>query len=117
MLSKEELEEEYEALGLTDRREVQIVLKTFDSDNSGGIEFNEFVAVMMNKRMSSVEERLKAAFDMVDEDGNGAISSDELLAILGNETTLYEKIMTEGDENGDGVLDFDEFTKLMKRVG
>ena len=73
---------------------------------------------MMNKRMTNLEERLKAAFDEVDRDGNGEISAEELQAVIGGErSSLYEKIMTEGDENGDGVLDFEEFTKLMKRVG
>ena len=68
--------------------------------------------------MTNLEERLKAAFDEVDRDGNGEISAEELQAVIGGErSSLYEKIMTEGDENGDGVLDFEEFTKLMKRVG
>lgn len=74
------------------------------------------------KSQLSKEEynQLKEAFDFFDKDGNGAISTDEIgsvLKTLGLEIKEQEleDIMADLDENGDGIMDFDEFVIMMDR--
>merc|ERR1719474_2042998 len=48
--------------------------------------------------------QLKEVFKFMDKDDNGAITGDEI-----------KDIMASLDENGDGVMDFDEFVQMMDR--
>jgi calmodulin len=62
----------------------------------------------------------KEIFDLVDTDGGGTISKDELRTLmetLGLHPTEEEldAMMTEVDEDGSGDIDFDEFVRVMSR--
>jgi Ca2+-binding EF-hand superfamily protein len=65
------------------------------------------------------QDDIKAAFKIFDKDGDGTISSSELLAILtrGNTGILSledaKAILKDFDANGDGVLSISEFTKAL----
>lgn len=64
--------------------------------------------------------QLKEVFKFMDKDENGTVDSDEIkgvLSKLGVEITGEEikDIMASLDENGDGVMDFDEFVQMMDR--
>ena len=64
--------------------------------------------------------QLKAAFKFFDKDGNGTVEPEEIsqvLKALGLEMTDEElkDIMSSLDENGDGVMDFQEFVQMMDR--
>jgi len=64
--------------------------------------------------------QLKEVFKFMDKDDNGHVDSDEIkgvLSKLGVEITGEEikDIMASLDENGDGVMDFDEFVQMMDR--
>lgn len=70
------------------------------------------------------DERLKFAFMVFDEDGNGVITKQELMKILKanhmatNEAEVARKadtIMAQGDKDGDGVISFDEFVVVSKK--
>merc|ERR1712007_396840 len=65
------------------------------------------------------------AFKKFDLDGSGAIDRTELKKVLGDDnvreamhleedTSKLEGIFAEVDENGDGLIDFDEFFTMMK---
>ena len=63
---------------------------------------------------------LQAAFNWIDEDGNGTVEPEEIAAVmkkLNIELTKEEvtDIMSNLDENGDGVMDFGEFVDMMNR--
>lgn len=56
--------------------DIREIMATVDTDNSGMIDFEEFVK-MMGTRTDPYEE-MKAAFAAFDEDGSGTISADEV---------------------------------------
>ena len=54
-----------------------------DTDGSGKIEYTEFLAATMERSVYMKEEKLHTAFKMLDIDGNGKISKEELKETLG----------------------------------
>jgi len=54
-----------------------------DVDNSGEIDFSEFVTATVNRSELLQEEKLKQAFSLYDKDNSGMISVDEIKSVLG----------------------------------
>merc|ERR1719312_783025 len=73
-----------------------------------------------DKEMDALHNaELKEAFDAFDKDGSGAISQDELLGVMramGQNPTEDEvlNLMMEADLDGNGTIEFQEFSELMK---
>jgi calcium-dependent protein kinase len=63
--------------------EVEKMFKMVDADNSGFIDYTEFVVAAMNEQELNSVEFLRAAFKMFDKDGSGIITADEIKAVLG----------------------------------
>ena len=60
---------------------VEDVMKTFesvDTDNSGKIDYTEFLSVTMEKNIYLREEKLYSAFKLFDKNDDGVITADEL---------------------------------------
>jgi len=56
-------------------------MKTFesvDTDNSGKIDYTEFLSVTMEKNIYLREEKLYSAFKLFDKNDDGVITADEL---------------------------------------
>ena len=49
-----------------------------DQDNSGLIEYSEFVMATINEKNMLSNEKLQQAFNMFDQDGSGSINADEI---------------------------------------
>uniref|UniRef100_A0AC35U5E2 EF-hand domain-containing protein n=1 Tax=Rhabditophanes sp. KR3021 TaxID=114890 RepID=A0AC35U5E2_9BILA len=104
-------------------RDLKQLIKQFDADGSGEIEFEEFAAMVANfvvsgEDNSGLEEELREAFRLYDKEGNGYINVSDLRDILRalddniSEEELDEMI-TEIDADGSGTVDFDEFMEMM----
>ena len=68
------------------------------------------------------EKLIRAMFNAIDKDKSGEITNDELGAALRKANPALDdedvKMMVEeGDENGDGVVDYHEFSWFMKKAG
>ena len=90
-----------------------------DSDGNGEIDFYEFVA-FINKKMKDldIEEELKEAFNVFDQDGNKVLTSHELGVIFSNLKGIpgneIDEIIREADLDNDGYIDYEEFIRAMK---
>nr|CDS34584.1 neuronal calcium sensor [Hymenolepis microstoma] len=100
------------------------VFRTFDKDNSGKIDFKEFLLAINITSGGRPKEKLEWAYQMYDIDGNGTIERSEMVEIIraiysmlgadGSSAELSpeartEEIFDKMDENRDGVLTRDEF--------
>ncbi len=103
---------------------IEKVFQNFDKDKVGQVDIREFFISLSNFTGASKEEKLKFAFMVFDEDGNGVITKQELTKILkANHMASSEKevarkadtIMAQADKDGDGVVSFEEFVGISKR--
>ncbi len=62
--------------------EVEAMFKAVDTDNSGFIDYTEFVVAATSQNTLNTKEKLSAAFKMFDKDGSGIISADEIREVL-----------------------------------
>jgi Ca2+-binding EF-hand superfamily protein len=100
---------------------VKELLKGIDNDGSGSIDFNEFLQLINMKKKINEENpdfELKNAFDVFDLNGDGEITIEELGKVLNNigqnlSQTQINEMMKQADINKDGLIDFDEFKKMM----
>jgi Ca2+-binding EF-hand superfamily protein len=69
----------------------------------------------MNKKKALSRSNLTAAFNRFDQDCSGTITLDELRTILGNygKKELWDQILSEVDQDGNGEIDLLEFQKMM----
>jgi calcium-dependent protein kinase len=122
-LSMDEVKIGYEnhyGITMTDE-EIERMFRSVDSDNSGFIDYSEFVVAAMNEKQLTSNDKLQAAFNMFDKDGSGVISSDEIKDVLGFggnlDTKQIDAIIKQVDDNGDGEISFEEFINMMRKMG
>ena len=88
-----------------------------DVDGSGEIDFGEWCTTTINQNSLFTEQNLKAAFSLFDKDGGGTIDATEIATVLGYDIDadkeVWDQIIREVDENGDGQIDFSEFKAMM----
>lgn len=119
-LSVEELKAGLNADSAT-KKELDNLLQFVETDNNGMLNYSDFMASFVNEKKLKSKDNLKAVFKMIDNDGNGVVDKEELVAILNRfgmkrkglkEKNINEdisKIFSSADKNNDGTIDFEEF--------
>ncbi|KAF7632576.1 Legumain, partial [Meloidogyne graminicola] len=105
-----------------DERTLRRLIRKFDADGSGKIEFDEFCALVYTVANSidkeTLRRELREAFRLFDKEGNGYISTITLKELLKEiAPDLSEKELESAvddiDQNGSGKIEFEEFWELM----
>jgi calcium-dependent protein kinase len=103
--------------------DLQAILEDVDADGSGVIDYTEFLAATLDKKLYLQEQQCWSAFRVFDRNGDGKISLDELKYVLqtGDVTDAFgkgqdmEALLKEVDTSGDGEIDFQEFMAMMRK--
>jgi calcium-dependent protein kinase len=98
--------------------EVDKVMKKIDLNESGFIDYSEFITACLKTETIANQENLVLAFERFDADGNGKLTVEELKKLLGSglaDLEEVQKIVKEVDLNGDGEIDLKEFQGMMFR--
>ncbi|RMZ76938.1 hypothetical protein DV737_g4613, partial [Chaetothyriales sp. CBS 132003] len=99
--------------------ELRDMINEVDVDQSGAIDFDEFLKMMSTTlKPIDVDQETKAAFAVFDKDGSGTISAEELRQVmksLGEDLTDAEidEMIREADKDQDGTIDYEEFVQLL----
>lgn len=96
--------------------ELQQLMAIADVDGDGLIDYNEFVAATMHLSKLNKEELLQRAFKQLDKDGSGTITIEELSEAL-RQFGIYDdakELLASADTNGDGLIDYAEFSWLLR---
>jgi serine/threonine-protein phosphatase 2B regulatory subunit len=113
-----------EVLQIDPSPQCEKVFQMYDYDKSGQIDVREFMIALANFTGAGKDDKLKFAFMIFDEEGNGVITKGELTKILkanhmaSAEAEVARKadtIMAQADKDGDGVVTFEEFVIVSKK--
>ena len=92
------------------------LFKSIDVDQNGKIDYTEFLAATIQKRIYLQKEKLFEAFCTFDKDDCGKIKKEELMSVLNADPQQegeIEKIIKEVDKTGEGSIDYKEFLEMM----
>jgi len=84
VLTFEEMEAGLKGVDGKSRDEILRVIDTIDTDRNGTINYTEFVAAAMERSIYLRQDRLIDTFKLLDKDGNGKITAEELKEVLGS---------------------------------
>jgi len=73
--------------------EVNSMFEAVDTDNSGYIDYTEFIVAAINEKQLTSNEKLKAAFQMFDKDRSGMITPNEIKSVLSNECSVPNDVI------------------------
>ncbi|KAL6209450.1 hypothetical protein ACLB2K_020392 [Fragaria x ananassa] len=100
--------------------EIKSLMEAADIDNSGTIDYGEFLAATLHMNKMEREENLIAAFSFFDKDASGYITIDELQQAckdFGLGDVHLDDMIKEIDQDNDGRIDYGEFAAMMRKGG
>ena len=89
-----------------------------DGDNDGFVEYKEFLRACIKRKQILTSSYLKYAFKFIDKEKSGTLNVQKIInafvttpnKILG---AVFNKTLNSVDEDGDRIIDFEEFQELM----
>ena len=118
-LSKEEIIKGFEAYkgSKAKSKSINRIMEEVDTNRSGFIDYNEFIKASVSENCLYSKKNVKEAFDLVDLDGSGKISSDEFEIIFSAcnlKESTWKELVLQADKNLDGEIDYEEFSKFIE---
>jgi len=121
LLTAAEMKEGLKQCGLKEiPPDLQQIMEDVDSDGSGVIDYTEFLAASLDKKVYMAEDVCWQAFRIFDRNGDGKIDKTEIAMVLNDDGVQNSAvrditdIMAEIDKDGDGQIDFQEFMTMMR---
>jgi len=104
--------------------EYERMMEGMDRDGDGKVTWDEFVTAAINKVALLNDANIRAAFNVLDADGNGRITVKELKDRFapesndeaGEDDKMWDDIMKQADLDGCGAITWGEFRANMTRV-
>merc|ERR1719281_91279 len=120
LLTVNEMKEGLNRCGLKEiPPDLQQIMTEVDSDGSGVIDYTEFLAATLDKKVYMAEDICWQAFRIFDRNGDGKIDKSEIAKVLNDDDVKNAAaadmagILKDVDTNGDGEIDFQEFMQMM----
>jgi Ca2+-binding EF-hand superfamily protein len=105
------------------KEEIFAMIDEVDKDESGQIEFDEFLLLMAQKmNAGSAVEDFEKAFQVFDRDGSGSIAAEEVRYIMANHGLEVskeeaEQMIRSSDFDGDGKFGKNDFFVFLEKMG
>ena len=120
-LTSDELMAGYNSKGLDfSPEEIDILINKQDINQSGFIDYTEFVAAAIDREKLLTKQRIEACFELFDKDNSGKITKDELKVMLGVnqkvDDTIWNDLIKEVDLNGYGEIELSEFKDMLLKL-
>ena len=99
--------------------EADRIMSQADMAKTGFIEYTEFIVASSNQATLLSKENLESAFKAFDLTNSGTITTPELKKMLGADhlkEELWQKLIDEVDEDGNGEVDIHEFKDMMLKL-
>merc|ERR1711959_157020 len=102
--------------------EIEKMISEVDDDGSGEIGFPEFLQMMTQKILNKdPKDDMLKAFRLFDDDQTGTVSFKNLKRVSRetNQTLTddeLQEMLADADKDGDGVLNEEEFLRMMKKL-
>lgn len=105
-LTKEEFSKAFYSSGFSPD-EIDHLFIQMDMNQTGGVDYTEWVAGALEASGELDEDQIREAFDLLDEDRSGAITKKNLVKLLGGETSKMKKLISDKmmKKTGDGGKD------------
>ena len=121
ILSYDDVRKNLKNTGNASIEDINKAIKSLDIDDNGSVEYTEFLAGTVDKSIYQQDQRISDAFRFFDVALSGRISAKCLKEILGmqvcfdgKDDKFWQGLVESGDFNKDGVIDIEDFVKLMK---
>lgn len=118
-LDKNELRQAYDSYVGISEEEINKLMDKLDSDQSGVIDYSEFVAAAIDRRKLLTKQRIESCFKLFDKDKSGAISQSELKAMFGGTTAsdeVWKELIQEVDDDENGEIEYQEFKDMLIKL-
>lgn len=89
----------------TSKEEIDLIIRSVDADNSGTIDFDEFLALMLDPRFNNPDkDEHRQVFEMFDTDGSGHISVAELKSAFRSLGQLSHNFSSQANLTGRSMI-------------
>lgn len=98
------------------------IISTCDINGDNKIDFQEFLAACIDKKVLASAKEIQMAFKMLDVNGDGFISLDDFEDLFNSyggahvDRDLWDNLLEEADLNGDGMVSYEEFKYAMMNI-
>lgn len=98
--------------------DIDQIFNAMDFDNSGQVDYTEFIASCLDSTIKKNEGFLKKEFEKLDSDKDGKLNKDDIAQIVSADTVNsnmdIQRMIDEADLDGDGKIDYSEFLVLLR---